>query len=67
MEVLSSTSALLDWTIYLDEKPQTVLTLQGYNIGVVMGALCGIATDFILDKAKFASECGQFGENFNAV
>ena len=31
------------------------------------GRLCEMATNFVLDKAKFAVECGQFGENFNAA
>jgi len=26
-----------------------------------------VVTNFVLDKAKFAVECGQFGENFNAA
>jgi len=31
------------------------------------GRLCEVATNFVLYKAKFVVECGQFEENFNAV
>ena len=63
--ILMTLFSLRCFSLMHDCGHYSLFTSKKVNRVVAWGCFCEVAANFILDKAKFAVECGQFGENFN--